>query len=446
MKHQKAPFQPSLFLSFTWALFLLAAASVASVSIAFAKGGGGGSGSAMAVASPQCDDSGMFVFSKATALRKVIVLQPDGAERELVGEWDSSTFTSEEAELNQSGKHFLRDPSGDQEFTCPGLVFSCRLASLSIKSCRRKAKSLIAEFSLEHGSPEYLLFQLRKQDKKILKFQQGVSSSKELINPKITKSGDSYIFTVDEAPEGLALQISLQPCVGRYYVYSTIVCAADDAGPENAGSGLSGKSEETSRSPNGTPQEIPKETPGSKEKCGGYMGLEDRVRCRLSLREEQEDEYENFYPEECKAMQGSSGPAASADCLKGYRAVQQCWKSPAGPARIACVRKQAALGSIKEEKRKCQALPPAERGSCISGLEKKAHSVIKFRLYNLEEEAEWMMEKGWLSKEDVVSFVVKMEQSKLEYNLAKSKAERKKLIEKAKRDWNGLMDEVEVKQ
>ena len=173
-------------------------------------------------------------------------------------------------------------------------------------------------------------------------------------------------------------------------------------------------------------------------KCGGYLDIADRVKCRLRLREVQAAEYENFFPEECKVRNDQEA------CLQVYQAVQECWDFPNGPSRIACVKRQLKLGEIPTERANCNALDAGKRENCNIELREKAHGLIKFRLYNLEEEAEELMEDGKLGEEEVTAFVVKMEESKLAFNKATTKEERRAVILGARKAWIELMKKVKA--
>ncbi|MBI2576347.1 hypothetical protein HYV84_03965 [Candidatus Woesearchaeota archaeon] len=389
----------------------------------FAKGGGGGSGGSGSSAGGsgpyfmniKCEDNGKLSFDKKPKLEAVDVenLDDETLDRNVPGTWEGFHFSTDEAVMVKPGKFVIRDPDGDREFTCPGLVFSCRLAKIKIDSCEKSGGNVSASFSLFNASPEYLEFQFKKPDKRVLKHRKE-SKSPELKELKVEPVDGKYVLSVPLAADVESLQLSIPSCVGQYYVYSSIPCG-------KAGG------------------EMQRESVGNELKCGGYMAIEDRVKCRLSLREDQEDEYENFYPEECKAT-----PNDWKKCLETYKAVQSCWRFPGGNARISCVQKQLKLGEIKGEKKKCQQMQPGEKGKCVSELNEKVHSLVKFRLYNLEEEAEELMEKGMLTLEQVSAFVVKMEQGKLKYNQAKNNRDRKVILAQAKDDWKSLMAAMET--
>ena len=197
-------------------------------------------------------------------------------------------------------------------------------------------------------------------------------------------------------------------------MYSTIDCVREEE-PEEAS--------ETAAAP--------PEQPGEKSKCGGYLDIEDRVRCRLNLREEQKDEYENFFPEECKSWPDQR------KCVQLYKSVQNCWKLPNSLARISCLQGKVGITNVREQKSEC-----GTDEACREKLRQEVYTLIKLRLYNLEEEAEELMEEGKLTKSEVAEFVVKMEQSKLAFNQASDKQERKQVIVQARAYWIELMKKV----
>ena len=221
---------------------------------------------------------------------------------------------------------------------------------------------------------------------------------------KTTAAG--YHLQVKNAPTVSELQITVPQCVGKYYRYTTMKCVEKGETP------------------------APEET-GGKLKCGGYLDIEDRVKCRLDLREEQADEYENFFPEECRSWKDQK------KCVQLYKAVQNCWKLPNSIARISCLQGKVGIINVREQKSAC-----GEDQACLQKLREDVYTLIKLRLYNLEEEAEEWMEEGKLSKDDVADFVIKMEQSKLAFNQAQNKQERKQVIMQARQYWLELVKKV----
>ena len=378
------------------------------------NGGGGGSGSSF-FSNLVCDDSGKLTFRQKPAIKPVVVHRGDGTNFTLEGDWDGNSFVSEEAVFRDAAFYLIKDPrNGDKTFECPGLIFSCKLVNLNINECTKDGE-VNAKFTLTGvGIPSDVMDVLKFQfalfgTTKKLTYQRDVASI-ELRGLSVEKvDGTTYQLNVPNQLDVSTFQVSYNGCVGRYYVYSRSDCSAKA-----------------------------KSVPGSDLKCGGYLDIEDRVMCRFDLRENEEGEYENFFPEECKERSDWE------DCLEVYQLVQKCWASPNGPARIQCVKNQLKLGDIKEEKSKCLELEPGERGQCISSLRGKVYDLVKFRLYNLEEEAEVLLGKGRLERKDAIDFTVKMDQIKLAFNKASTNEERKSLILQARQYWIELMKKLKA--
>ncbi len=382
-------------------------------------GGTGGGGSSLPFFSNlKCDESGTISFSRKPVFENVTVEYVDGGYNltNIPGVWDGTQFTSDEAVIRKPGKYLIRDPvNNDRTVECPGLVFSCKLMQLNIQECIAAEKKVTVRFTLENASIDDMKYQFQTKEGKKLSYQKGSYSSELKGLTVIQEDADErnrFVLTADNVPAVSSLQITHPKCVGKYYTYSTISC--------------------TEKGKNG-------EITGKELKCGGYLDIEDRVKCRLSLREEEKNEYENFFPEECKAR---TDPGEQESCLKVYQAVQECWDFPNGPSRISCVKKQLILGDIFTEKANCNALDAGKRENCNKELREKAYALIKFRLYNLEEEAEKLMEAGKLTEEEVAAFVVQMEKSKLSFNAAKAKEERRQIILQARKYWIELVRKV----
>jgi len=383
-------------------------------------GGGAGSSSVSRYSDIKCTDTGVLSFTRGTEWDEVIVQDPNGDEIIISGSWKNGKFTSEEASMVKAGKHVVKDLKyGNKEVTCPGLAFSCTLMSLQLQECQQIGGKVKVHFVLEGvgTSPEDLEYQFKQQDSSRLFKRSKTSISSELKNFQIIKaSSSSFSLETELLPAVETVQISHPRCIGQYYTYSKITCSKEEK--------VFAAIEEN----------------GQKLKCGGYLDIADRVKCRLRLREEQADEYENFFPEECKARKDSVG---QEQCLQVYKAVQECWDFPNGSSRIACVKRQLKLGEVLAERANCNVLDAGKRENCNQELRDKAYGLIKFRLYNLEEEAEELMEEGRLSEDDVTVFVVKMEGSKLAFNKATSKEERRAIILGARKAWIELMKKVD---
>ena len=325
------------------------------------------------------------------------------------GTWEGVTFTSEEVIFRSAGQYQILDPNnGNKTVECPGLKFSCKQVRLAVQECSSDEHIMVA-FSLENASVEDLKYQFVTSDNRKLTYEKSAFSS-ELKELKIEKEGvHKYVLLVPKSPAVSKVQVSLPQCLGNYYIYSQMDCLLPGK-----------KSEET----------------GRMLKCGGLFDLSDRVKCRIRLREEKRDEYENFFPEECHSWEDKDA------CVKLYQSVQPCWKLEK-EQRILCLREKVGLQKgVSEEKKACQSLAPTQRGKCVSTLQKNANALIKLRLYNLEEVAEELEEKGKITEEQLTDFVVKMEQSKLAYNTAKTKEEKKQVIVQARQYWIELVRKV----
>ncbi len=382
-------------------------------------GSGGGSGPFLY--GLKCDDKGVLQFYEAPQIKPVQVKLWDGTLLEVAGEWQGSTFTSEEAMLVKSGSYEVVDGlNGNKKVDCPGLKFSCKLVNLNVESCVREGDRLEVHFTADNMDVNDLKFDFSRQGSgyagKVLSYaKSGYSTELKSLKIRPLTLQGRYALEVEGATDISNIdlvQVSHPECVGKYYKYAKAKCVQEDVVVAE------------------------KEKKGEELKCGGYIDIKDRVQCRLGLREDQKDEYENFYPEECRVRSDVD------DCLKTYKSVQPCWKMANGAERIACVRGALELGSFADEKKKCAKFMGENRDLCMDRWKQRGYALVKFRLYNLEENAEELMEKGYLSQEEVGDFVVKMEEKKQKFNLVGSTKGRKQILLDARQDWRELMSRV----
>ncbi len=431
-------------------------------------GGGGGGSSGPYLAISECNDKGQVIFSQRPPIQPVILGREDGINLTIPGEWNGNAFTSEEAAILQTGRYTLYDEkNGNEAFDCPGLVFSCKVVSLEIKSCTFADGNITATFSLQNAPAEDLKYQFTAPGTAFpLRYTKN-SYSPELRSLRVQRQGNEQVLTVNGAPPVNSLEISHPQCVGQYYVYSQFPCssAVQAETVQNAGPGANGSGSD--RGGQGGDRAESGEFSGKELKCGGYLDLHDRVLCRLSLREEQREEYENFFPEECR------GWSEQQQCVQLYRQVQDCWELASGRDRISCLKRKVGVVNVRLQREECRsnrrnsgagdmvgggtnggvsvgtdsgANEAANESHCLEQLRKDTHTLIKLRLYNLEEEAEGWMEEGLLTREEVASFVVKMEVNKLAFNRAESTAQRREVILQAREQWLELVREVAAKE
>jgi len=401
-----------------FAFAILIAAVLLPFSAGAAGGGGGGSGVSGGssvggdphLSGIKCSDAGQLVFDQSPVTDDVVLIRGDGSAVEVEGEWKGTFFSSDDAEIVEAGNYTLVDMvNGNKTVNCPGLRFSCKLVNITLKGCTTSQEGVAAVFALAGPGtvPDNVTveFDLNGSRNKLMHSKDAYSSQlRELMISSI--GGSEYRISVPLPLQAVKVQVSYSGCVGRYYAYSQVPCT-----------------------PAGSAQAV-MEMPGRQLKCGGYIILEDRVNCRLQLREDEKEEYENFFPEECKARNDSE------TCLAVYLTVQECWAFPNGPSRIGCVRKALNISDIASDAAMCRA---SGKQACSEELRGRVYPLIKFRLYNLEEEAEKMMKDGLLEREGVAGFIVRMEQAKLAFNSASSTKERRDVILGAREDWKDLL-------
>ena len=176
-------------------------------------------------------------------------------------------------------------------------------------------------------------------------------------------------------------------------------------------------------------------------KCSTVSTMRDRIQCRLNLTEE--NEY-NYLPEECRALTNIS----REKCVTNYKKAQNCWTSLNDTERFNCAKRAFGLiGTVASQKAACDGLTGTNRSKCILDLTDRVDAVVKFRIYNLEEKAQRLKEKG-VDEELVVNFVTLMEQQKQNYNEAKTTAEKKSIIMSVQSSWQEFITNAkrQVKQ
>ncbi|MBI5221500.1 MAG: hypothetical protein HY979_01705 [Candidatus Magasanikbacteria bacterium] len=168
--------------------------------------------------------------------------------------------------------------------------------------------------------------------------------------------------------------------------------------------------------------------------------LEERVSCRLGLTEDQQREQLGiiYFPEECRVLIGEKQTA----CVNRYRLVQPCWEKPIGPSRSACASKVLGIkNNPAPEFRACLRKKSDQRASCQADVRDKVYALIKFRLYDLSERAESLLEKG-IAKEKIVKLVSTMEQKKQAFNEAPSYQARRQILLDAQKTWHDFTASV----
>jgi hypothetical protein len=393
--------------------FFIVLSLIIAMPLVIAAGGGGGGGSSGGGSSGgvtsysdiKCTDAGVISFTRKPAWNDVVVEHvATGKILSVDGEWDSVSFTSDEVLLTEKGAYIVIDPKhGNKTVECPGFKFACSIVKLSLNECFL-GNDLTAIFTLENAEVEDLKFEFKQPGTAITLKHQRESKSSQLKSLEVTNLGKNYQLEVRNAPPVTELQVSIPQCVGKNYVYSKIDCIQ----PQQ-------------------PIGIPEEKSGKKLKCGGYIGIEDRVRCRLDLRGDERDEFENFFPEECLTHIDEKA------CLELYQKVAGCWDNVRCHMRTNCLKEAIAYNPARQCSNK----------ECRKDQNEKILTYIKLQFYNLEEQAEMLEERGVLEEDQLVDFIVFAELKKQEFNQAKNKGQMLKIINQVRLEWKKLMLKVD---
>lgn len=170
-------------------------------------------------------------------------------------------------------------------------------------------------------------------------------------------------------------------------------------------------------------------------KCHNLATMKERVGCRLGLADAdlKKDLQIAYLPEECRAL---SSDAEKEDCVLLYSKSQQCWSLPIGSSRNNCLIKILDIGDTGKEKQSCK------DAACVATLKKKSYALIKFAFYDLEERAEGLYKKGFISKEKAAEIIAKLEEQKIAFNKAASKEQKKQVILETKNLWKEFASSV----
>lgn len=175
--------------------------------------------------------------------------------------------------------------------------------------------------------------------------------------------------------------------------------------------------------------------------CGNKETLDERVFCRLNLAPSGiAREYEiQYLPEECRAINQTGLQKA---CVARYNAYQPCWEEPVGESRFACARTVLQLGPlVAKEVQTCKGKTAEAQVQCKKEVKEKVYGMINFRFYDLEERAEDLAERG-ADVGIVADFVTLIEMKKQEFNVAKTTAERRKIILDVRQGWKDFVDVI----
>jgi hypothetical protein len=162
--------------------------------------------------------------------------------------------------------------------------------------------------------------------------------------------------------------------------------------------------------------------------------MRERVVCRLGLAPAgmaRENELQ-YLPELCRAQ--AAGPARDA-CIALYKDFDLCWSAPSLDERVACAKGVLGLESnIREQMIACLEKEEPESTVCADKLRQKVYDLVLFRLYDLEERAEDLLERS-VPIDAVADLVVEIEQKKIAFKAATTKEARRQAVLDVRAAW-----------
>lgn len=162
--------------------------------------------------------------------------------------------------------------------------------------------------------------------------------------------------------------------------------------------------------------------------CGENATMRERVRCRLSVKED--GDRLDYVPEECREIANEANRTA---CFGLYDNVQKCRRMEGNGERFACVRGKLGMnGTVNATLTACR--KSENPVACVATLRAQVLSLSKFKLYNLEETAEGLVGKG-LDRAQAEAFIAKLEQLKLDFNNASTMEAKKGILQDALLEW-----------
>ncbi len=176
--------------------------------------------------------------------------------------------------------------------------------------------------------------------------------------------------------------------------------------------------------------ETPNNESGINFQCADLSSMKERIACRINLPEEQAQNNLLFLPEECRVLNGIDRD----NCIATYTVIQKCRHLTTDKDRDACFFNQVSdLHNVKSLRVAC-----AGNSSCVDNLRNQVFGYVKFRIYNLEEKAEKLWGRGFLTQNETVDFIDKLESKKQLFNTAVSVDDKKAIVMQMQQDWETL--------
>ncbi len=285
----------------------------------------------------------------------------------------------------------------------------CGGRAIQITSCVLEDSTLATEFTLTDVAVSDIKYKFTAGNS-IFTYTEA-AQSEELQDVTVTADGTKYTLTLTTEKPIESLRMEDTACSGTSFpVLESIACSERIVFIET--------------------------TVTDEFECTDLTTIEDRVRCRIQLSEEDYGDL-RYMPEECLVMESTAQDA----CIERYMATQQCWDYPVGEERIGCVKEVLRLGALGDEIAGCQTSLDSQ--ICFDTLNEKAFNLIKFRFYDLEERAETLLDQGY-DEDRVVALVVELEKKKQDFNDASTFSERRDIVLDVRDLWAGFVQDVKI--
>ncbi len=171
--------------------------------------------------------------------------------------------------------------------------------------------------------------------------------------------------------------------------------------------------------------------------CNTVATVKDRAICRRYSQNTRAE----FIPEECRTVEGETQRAL---CIQKYRKLERCRNLVASTGeKNRCAMGELnlpATSNVAEQYSECR--NATNKGECRAALKDKVYSMVKFRIYALEERAEMFAEKGIVTDERAAEFIAYLEDAKKRFNSASDLAGKIAVLKEVRTSWGKFVSEA----
>lgn len=171
--------------------------------------------------------------------------------------------------------------------------------------------------------------------------------------------------------------------------------------------------------------------------CNTVATVKDRAICRRYSQNTRAE----FIPEECRTVEGETQRAL---CIQKYRKLERCRNLRASTGeKNRCAMGELGLATTSNVAEQYSECKNAQRkDECRATLKDKVYSMVKFRIYALEEKAEMFVDKGIVTDERAAAFIAYLEDAKKRFNAASDIAGKIAVLREVKTSWGKFVSEA----